>query len=404
MATNPFIIGHHAEGDHFADREEEVARIVRTFGDPSSRLLVYGDRRLGKSSAIRTAAAAARAEGHAVAVVDLAAATSGAAASQRLLAAVHKEIGTRWRDGLARIAGRLRGTVTLTPGLDASGHATFGISVKPAESPAEELRFFTDVLDAIEQELTERDQTLGLAIDEFQRLAALTDSAIDWLLKEVFERHRRIAYVCAGSERSVIEQMLENRKVGLWKASDVLHVGGIPQELLVRWMIERAAATGVEFDVVAAAAICRLTHPRTRDVVQLARATWDITREREVASKADVVEAMEQLVREQAPLHQRQWSRLGEIEQRVLLVVARDPATPLMSAETLERFRLGPKTSVHRAIATLVEQEILTEDGRGTRAFDDPFFRRWVEVFGLEDLSQGPPPLLPDGWNPDTDL
>ncbi|HEY9228864.1 MAG TPA: hypothetical protein VIP11_19585 [Gemmatimonadaceae bacterium] len=400
MAGNPFIIGHHAEGDHFADRETEVARIARTFADPSSRLLVYGDRRLGKSSAIRTAAAVARADGHAVAVVDLAAATSGAAASQRLLTAVHKEIGTRWRDALARITGSLRGAVTLKPALDASGNPTFAISVQPAASPAEDLRFFTDVLDAIEHELTERDLTLGLAIDEFQRLAALTDTAIDWQLKEVFERHRRIAYVCAGSEQSIIEQMLENRKVGLWKASDVLHVGPIPQELLVRWMIERAAATGMQFDVVAAAAVCRLTHPRTRDVVQLARATWDLARERGVASKAVVVEAMELLVREQAPLHQRQWSRLGEAEQRILLVVARDPATALLSAETLERFRLGPKSSVHRAIATLIEHEILVEDGRGVRAFDDPFFRRWVEVFGLEDLSQAPPPLLPDDWAP----
>ncbi len=328
------------------------------------------------------------------------AATSGSAASQRLLAAVHKEIGGRWRDALARIAGRLRGAVTLTPNLDATGNASFGIAVRPTGTPAEDLRFFTEVLDAVEQELTERDLTLGLALDEFQRLAALTNTAIDWPLKEIFERHRRISYVCAGSERSVIEQMLENRKVGLWKASDVLHMGEIPQTLMIPWIVERAAATGVQLDVIAAAAICRLTAPRTRDIVQLARVTWDLSRERRVATKTDVVEAMEALVREQAPLHQRQWSRLGETEQRVLLVVACDPATPLLSAETLERFHLGPKSTVHRASTDLIDQEILVAVSPGVRAFDDPFFRRWVEVYGLEDLSQTPPPLLPENWSP----
>src|ERR1044072_7664410 len=49
---NPFEIGLIAQGNHFADREEEVERIARAFQSPGSRLVVYGDRRLGKSSAM----------------------------------------------------------------------------------------------------------------------------------------------------------------------------------------------------------------------------------------------------------------------------------------------------------------------------------------------------------------
>ncbi len=96
--ANPFIIGHPAEGEHFADRETEVDRIAKAFADPSGRLMVYGDRRLGKSSAVHRAATIARERGTAVAIVDLATATSATAAAQRVLAAVHREIGERWRD------------------------------------------------------------------------------------------------------------------------------------------------------------------------------------------------------------------------------------------------------------------------------------------------------------------
>src|SRR5690625_6769500 len=46
---NPFRIGEHVSGYHFANRDEELARIrsaIRT----GSTLLVYGPRRMGKSS------------------------------------------------------------------------------------------------------------------------------------------------------------------------------------------------------------------------------------------------------------------------------------------------------------------------------------------------------------------
>ena len=76
IAKNPFIIGHPASGKHLADREREVETIANAFADASSRLVVYGDRRLGKTSAVRKAAEDARRTGTPVIVVDLAKVTS----------------------------------------------------------------------------------------------------------------------------------------------------------------------------------------------------------------------------------------------------------------------------------------------------------------------------------------
>ena len=49
----PFRVGEHVTGEFFTDRADEVKKILRFMRDPS-RLLVYGERRHGKSSAIRT--------------------------------------------------------------------------------------------------------------------------------------------------------------------------------------------------------------------------------------------------------------------------------------------------------------------------------------------------------------
>ena len=53
--SNPFLPSVPARGAHFADREREVARIAEAYRTPASRLVVYGERRMGKTSAIEWA-------------------------------------------------------------------------------------------------------------------------------------------------------------------------------------------------------------------------------------------------------------------------------------------------------------------------------------------------------------
>ena len=390
---NPFIIGHLAEGEGFADREKEVARICTALRDPSSRVLVYGDRRVGKSSALRVAAEQVRAGGLPVAVVDLANATSAEAAAQRVLAAVQKEVGRRWSDLLLKAVGKLKGTVTVTPSLAPDGTLSLAFSVTPATDPSGKVKQFIEVLDAIEAELDVRGVELGLGLDEFQRLRQWCGDEIDWPLKEMFERHRRIGYVLAGSEKSLIEQMLENKKAGFWKVVEILPMGPIPERELADWLVERSKATGLGLSPDAAAAVIRIAGPRTRDVVQLARAVWDRTRSKGAAGTEDVVEAMDLLVVEQAALHQKLWMRLHDVARKVLLLVATEPKAELTGASTLSKHNLGPKTTVHRVLKDLVVGEVLVEAVDGF-LFDDPFFRRWVQLNVLQDVGREAPPLL----------
>src|SRR5690606_19072735 len=95
QVSNPFRIGEHVSGYHFADREEEVARIRRALLSASS-LLVYGPRRMGKSSTINNAADSARNSRPKPIVVsaDVATATNIYDVSARLLRSLYQE--TRW--------------------------------------------------------------------------------------------------------------------------------------------------------------------------------------------------------------------------------------------------------------------------------------------------------------------
>jgi hypothetical protein len=388
---NPFEIGLRASGQHFADREVETARMARAFMEPGSKLVVYGDRRLGKSSALDRAAEEARKRGVPVAIASLATAKDSADAAQRVLAAVHAAVGKGWREGMEHIAASLNATVEIKPSAEPGSlpSVAFGFGARDRGS---EHRLLSDALDAVNTLLERRGTTLGIGLDEFQRIHEWGGEDAEWALKDVFERHRRIGYVMAGSKRHQIEAMVTKKGRALWKQVDLLAFGPIAADELAAWIAAHAGRTGVRIPLAEADAIVRYAGPRTRDVVQLARAVWDDYGRTGEAPAGAASSSMERLVREQAALHETVWRGVSSSQAKVMRALAAEPGLRAMSTDAAQRYGLGPKSTVSSALNALLESELLARAGT-TYEFDDPFFRRWVQVFVLPDMGLTAPPL-----------
>jgi hypothetical protein len=259
-------------------------------------------------------------------------------------------------------------------------------------------RLVPDVLDAIDAQLSAEARVLGLGIDEFQRLMDWGGEAAEWALRESLGRQQAIGCVLVGSRRSLIEAMVTDPRRAFWKLCDVLPFGPIPSDQLAGWITELAARSGVTIPVEASRLVVRLTHGRTRDTVDLARAVWfDIYTRGATDPRLLVQEGFERTVREHSALYDVLWRKLDGRSQAVLRAFAADADIQIMAVETSRRFQLGPKSSVYSTVERLVEAEHLARPAPGRYAFDDPFFRRYVQVNGLPDIGEPVPPLLPAG-------
>src|SRR5690606_15238984 len=96
--------------------------------------------------------------------------------------------------------------------------------------------------------------------------------------------------------------------------------------------------------------------------------------------------ALDQWVRVQSALYAAIWRARTAGEQRILRALATEPQLMITSAHALARFRLGPKSSVHKSAVRLVGDEHLMTMPAGGYAFDDPFFKRWIEIEVLPGL------------------
>jgi len=383
QVDNPFRIGERVSGYSFADRELAVARIREAMLSASS-LLVYGPRRMGKSSTIYNAAESARTSRPKPIVVsaDVATATNLFDVAGRLLRSLYLE--TRWlRLRLEDLLGGLAPRVTVK--LDEHGgppSITFGIDRRTA-SEEERRRAFEAVFERLSQVRESTRRPVAVVLDEFQAVTRFAGESSEWHLRDVMQRHGDLAFVCAGSQESLIHGMIGPDRA-FYKMFDLLHLGPIDEQVFADWLEERLArgsgvATGVGM------ALVRMAGPRTQDVVQVARQLYfrGLAAGRRV-EVADVQAAFDEVVRSEAPLLRSIWAELSAQQQDVLRVVALG-VQRLYSAEVRDQYGLPGASSVHKAVETLVARGILVREGSAV-TFDSPFFRRWVRTEVASDL------------------
>lgn len=389
---NPFRIEGVVEPPYFTDRADEVRRVRDALLTAPGRLLVYGERRMGKTSVLHMARRAAERRRGRVVFADLSTASSPTDMANRVLAAATRVLGRRWRDLVAALVSHLRVRLELYPD-PITGLAIPSIEASlRARDDMEQHESLVSVLDALDAMAGERNTTLGIILDEFQEIHRFGGEAAEWRLRGAIQHHQRISYVLAGSDTSLIRAMTGPKRA-FYEMFDLLALGPIDPEHMARWIDERLAGAGVEVPGLGERVVA-VAGPRTRDIVRLARAAFEALRALPATTSPsphdaeDVARrALERVVAEEDDRMRAVWSNLTPMQQNVLRAVAWDGAG-LAARETLTRFGLGHGGTARNTALALAERGLLErrEDTATRFGFDSPFARAWVVVNALPDV------------------
>ena len=388
---NPFRIHGVASGDAFADRRDEVARLETALTDPGAKLMMYGPRRMGKTSALLRALESVRRDGGHALFADLSTASSAADASNRILGAAGAALGRSLRDFITDLVSKLKLSVSLTAD-PATGLILPGLDLQARDWDAERQRqTIGDVLDALNAMARKRKICIGIALDEFQEIRRFGGEEIEWQLRGAMQRHHHLAYVLSGSQEHLIERMTASAGA-FYKMVDKMRFGPIPPGELAAWIDRRFRASGAESD--AGRDIVDMAGPRTRDIMQLARVCHDRKRGAERLGTDDVTDAMREIVGEEHDLYHSVWRGLTALQQNVLRAVAAADSG-LTSRDVLRAYALGSSGAVIHAVRALTKAGILLRADAAPHhprsaptgyRFDSPFFHAWVWWNTLADL------------------
>jgi hypothetical protein len=252
------------------------------------------------------------------------------------------------------------------------------------QDPERQRSTLAEALDALETLARERDARIGIVLDEFQEIHRLGGETAEWHLRGVMEGHGNLSYVLAGSRTHLIRRMVSDPGRAFYKLLDLLFLGPMEEDHLARWIDERMRDSDRPVPGLGLECI-EIAGPRTRDVVQLARASWRVwTKGMKAEDLAGT--AFADVVEEEDVIAHTLWRALTPHQQDVLRAVAGAEAG-LTSRETLQRFSLPASGTVSNSAAALVAEEILVKvDVPPGYDFESPFFRGWVVSRALPDL------------------
>jgi uncharacterized protein len=377
MVQNPFVYGEVVPGDAFVDREAELERLINDL-DAGQKVFLISPRRYGKSSLIRQALAALGRRG--ALTVDLTVSSYSSYLSflegyARALATVE----TRWeraRNWLMSVISSTRPEVRYEP--DDTGPGRLTVAFPLVQSDRDVNRVANEVFTLPGRLAAERKRTVIVALDEFQAVDSFNGGSVEHVLRAAVQHQRRVGYVFAGSEPSLMEKMIGPKRP-FYKAGPVMRLDKIPADLFAAFIEARFTRSGIRADAGLGAAIVELAGNLPYDIQRLAHETWDDIKRAggRRASLEHLHATLGRLLSEQDTLFEALWQRLTLVQRAALRAVVLQEGRELLSVDTRTRHRLSGPSSVQKSLAALAKQDLVVQEG-GKYVVVDSLFREWV--------------------------
>jgi hypothetical protein len=374
---NPFVYGEIVPAAAFADRADELDRLV---GDLTAgqKVFLISPRRYGKSSLIRRSLAAMGRRGALTVEVTVSSFSSYIAFLEgyaRALIAAE----TSWdraRAWLREVIRSATAEVRHAPDRPPLGSPT--VSFPGVRSDRDISRLAHEVFALPARVAEKHRRRVVVALDEFQAIGGFNGGSVEHAMRAAVQNQREVGYVFAGSEPSLMERMLGPKRP-FYKAGPVIRLDKIPADEFAAFIDARFTRSGVRPEPGLGAAIVDLAGNLPYDVQRLAHETWDDVRAsaRRRATLDDLHQALRRLLAEQQTMFEAIWQRLTLAQRAVLRAVVVEDGRELLSADARTRHRLGGPSTVQAALAALVRDDLVSRDD-DRYVVVDSLLREWV--------------------------
>ena len=374
---NPFVYGEIVPDEAFVDREVELDRLIIDLAG-GQKVFLISPRRYGKSSLVRQALAALSRQGALTVEVTVASYSSYLAFLEGYAGAL-AALDTKWDRTRQWFMDAIRSTrPELRYEPKDTGLGRFSVAFPLARTDRDVARLANEVF-ALPGQLAEaRKRAVVVALDEFQAVNGFNGGSVENALRAAAQQQRRVGYVFAGSEPSLMEQMIGPRRP-FYKAGPVMRLDKIPGDVFAAWIDKRFAKSGIKAEEGLGAAIVDLAGNLPYDVQRLAHETWDDVRASGLkrAGLDHLHATLSRLLSEQETVFEALWQRLTLAQRGVLRAVVLQGGRELLSADTRARHRLGGPSSIQAGLAALQKQDLVMKEG-GRHVVIDSLFREWV--------------------------
>jgi uncharacterized protein len=374
---NPFVFGETIDGANFVNRTEELSQLVRDLAD-GQKVFLLSPRRFGKSSLV--ALALLKLKKRHVHTVNLTVSSYSSYAQflEKFAEKVLRAAGPwdRVKDWVTRFGRQVKPDVSINM---ATGEISLSLGKGAGFDPTP---IAPDVF-ALPGELTKNAGfRMAICLDEFQQISQFNGGSVENAIRNQVQEQREVGYVFAGSQPSLMEEMLSAKRP-FHKAGPQMFLDKIAardwKEHITRHFRKRGRTLndpGLETLLASADLI-------PYDVQRIAHELWDYAelKDKRQLDVSDVKSVIESLVTSQSTYYELLWEQLSARQRAALQAIAYRGASEIYSQAVREEFRLGPASTVQKALQSLDSRDIL-DRYKSNYFFLDPLFPWWIRKKG----------------------
>jgi len=375
---NPFALGGVVRGDRFAGRKAEIDRL-RDLAAGGHNIFLFAPRKYGKTSLLLEALEPESDAGRQRLIwCDCLPSTDAVGFTSRIVESVVRAARlSRIKSWMKEAAGLFR---TLRPNItmDAAGNVRVGVDLVYSDGAVQE--GLEDAIQAVHRLAVKGAKPTAVVFDEFQKVAEWdADGQAQAILRTAIQAQEDVAYMFAGSERHLLQQLFEHRNRPLFKLAGPFPLGRLTSEELSPWLTDRFRDGGFDADTGSVNRIVQTTMGHPWATQYLAHFVWEHAQRKnlETVDEAAVLGGIELALKVGDSFYGGDLSRLTPSQRRVLTAISVEPTGSPTAAKYLMNHRLPSKSTVSQAIHSLALNGLIeTQDEKYVPA--DPLFGLWL--------------------------
>src|SRR5688572_15144257 len=316
MSPNPFVYGEVVPKSAFVGRADELGRLTADLAD-GQKVFLISPRRYGKSSLIGQSLRAL--ERQRVSTLEIT--VSSFSSYVAFLEGYTRALAT-----LAEAPAARSWFVDLftgyPPEVRRESGGALAISFATVRSARDAAKLGAEVFALPARIAARLRRRLVIAMDEFQAVESYEGAGVEEALRAAVQQQRQVGYVFAGSEPSLMEQMVSPRRP-FYKAGPVVRLGKIAPDTFARFIEDRFRKSGITPEAGLGAAIVDVGGNLPYDVQRLAHETWDdaFAMKKRRVTLDDVHDTLRRVLSEQDVFFEAIWQRPTLAQRPVLRAV-----------------------------------------------------------------------------------
>jgi hypothetical protein len=377
LQENPFVFGEIIDDANFVNRTDERNQLVRDLAD-GQKVFLLSPRRFGKSSLVALALLKLKKRHIHTVNLTVSSYSSYAQFLEKFAEKVLRAAGPweRVKDWVTRFGRQVKPDVNINM---ATGEISLSLGKGAGFDPTP---IAPDVF-ALPGELTKNAGfRMAICLDEFQQISQFNGGSVENAIRNQVQDQREVGYVFAGSQPSLMEEMLSAKRP-FHKAGPQMFLDKIPAKDWKDFITRHFRKRGRTLDDPGLETLLASADLIPYDVQRIAHELWDYAelKDKRQLDVSDVNSVIESLVTSQSTYYELLWEQLSARQRAVLQAIAYRGASDIYSQAVREEFRLGPASTVQRALQSLDSRDIL-DRYKSNYFFLDPLFPWWIRKKG----------------------